>query len=465
MPWPGYEIEQLQSATAEEDPREPSSSRSASEEGVEDDGQGVEEMEHDGADGGESRGAAETRSRKRRRITEGDGASGTAGNGSASQEQQLSVNGDGQVEAQEQSDGRVPFFKTGLPDPDDKTENDCFFEACVTRAGGNQYFVKHLMDKHGLVRGDQGRPEGGRRKAPKYLTLCPTDWPWIYGSTSSCACCGDINGLTAVLGEREHESPAICSFCWTYLPTRRDLVTHISEGPCKSNEMFTRKLSLIRHMYAESLRKPGAEEISRAAADQRQAHAEAERLARAERWQIDHQLQLQAEEHLRQIQAQQAQRHAQQAQQQTPAPAAQPSRTTATPGHAQPSPPPPSNQFTSQQFVPAQTPAAPMGGGTPFVPDPSPSAAVDYAVPSATAESLARSIERMSSIIGDLTAANTLLMQDVRVRDQKIAQHDLQIKAREERIVALACENKRLAAEVAKLKKEKEKEVDAAGGA
>jgi Wiskott-Aldrich syndrome protein len=81
---------------------------------------------------------------------------------------------------------------------------------------------------------------------------------------------------------------------------------------------------------------------------------------------------------------------------------------------------------------------------------------VDYAVPSATAESLARSVERMTSIIGDLTATNSQLMQDLRLRDQKISQHDLQIKAREERIVALACENKRLAGEVARLKKEKE---------
>jgi Wiskott-Aldrich syndrome protein len=60
---------------------------------------------------------------------------------SQGQQQQLSVNGDDEVQAQEQSDGSVPFFKAGLPEPDDKSENDCFFAGCVTRAGGNQYFV------------------------------------------------------------------------------------------------------------------------------------------------------------------------------------------------------------------------------------------------------------------------------------------------------------------------------------
>lgn len=39
------------------------------------------------------------------------------------------------------NDSRIPHFKPGLPDPDDKGENDCFFEDCLTRAGGNQYFV------------------------------------------------------------------------------------------------------------------------------------------------------------------------------------------------------------------------------------------------------------------------------------------------------------------------------------
>jgi Wiskott-Aldrich syndrome protein len=142
---------------------------------------------------------------------------------------------------------------------------------------------KHLRDKHGLVRGDQGRLEGGKRKAPKYLTLCPTNWPFKHNSSSSCQACGDIGGVITVLDQRDHEGPSICSFCWTYLPTRRDLVAHVDQGPCRSNEGFPNKVAYVRHLYAETLCIPGAEEISRAAAGQRQAHAEAERAARSEK--------------------------------------------------------------------------------------------------------------------------------------------------------------------------------------
>jgi len=47
----------------------------------------------------------------------------------------------GSVAVIDPNDSRIPHFKPGLPDPDDKGENDCFFEDCLTRAGGNQYFV------------------------------------------------------------------------------------------------------------------------------------------------------------------------------------------------------------------------------------------------------------------------------------------------------------------------------------
>ncbi|KAL2189594.1 hypothetical protein L209DRAFT_740333 [Thermothelomyces heterothallicus CBS 203.75] len=157
---------------------------------------------------------------------------------SVDQRQAVNGNGGGQVPGEEtvqepegSDDDRVPFFKAAFADPDDKGENDYFFESCITRAGGTQY----------LLAG--------------------------------------------------HESPAICSFCWTYLPTRHDLVTHINQRPCRSNEMFSGKLALIRHLYAETIRLPGADAISRAAAEQREAHAELERAARSERWRLELQLQ------------------------------------------------------------------------------------------------------------------------------------------------------------------------------
>ncbi|KAK0665894.1 hypothetical protein QBC41DRAFT_375696 [Cercophora samala] len=370
------------------------------------------------------------------------------------------------------NDGRVPHFKPGLPDPDDKGENDCFFEDCQTRAGGNQYFIKHLMDKHGLIRGDQGRQEGGRRKAPKYLAVCPTNWPFNYGTSSSCGVCSDITTLLNVVGEHNHESPAICSFCWTYFADRQLLAAHINQGPCRSNEGFGRKLTLIRHMYSTALRIPDGPELAKQSEGQRRAHAEAERAARAEKYAAE---QLAEQEWRAQQQAHRRQRQqrggsppmvaapVQQQQQQV-----QPvvvggnrRRTGGANGAIQ-------NQQQQQQVV--QQPGfhgSPMGqqfaisaGGTiDGMPNlaqqagvsPGAVAAPDYVVPAATAEAMARSIERLSGIIGDLTATNSQLLQEMRSRDQHISNRDIQIRSREERINALSAENKKLSAEVARL--------------
>ncbi|KAL2128398.1 hypothetical protein VTI74DRAFT_9254 [Chaetomium olivicolor] len=473
MPWSGIETERLQEATEE---GEKPTTRSAFEEQAEEHGDvdmDVDKEMQDQNDGsGQDAGGQPLP--KRRRLEEPQESGEQIGNGVQMQGNEAPVqplnvngngngngkrngNGNGEVQAQAAatpSEDKVPFFKSGLVDPDDKGENDCFFDSCVTRAGGNQYFVKHLMDKHGLIRGDQGRQEGGRRKTPKYLTLCPTNWPYIYGSTSSCRSCGDITGLLAVLGDRNHESPGICSFCWSYFPTRRDLVTHINQGPCKSNEMFSRKLLLIRHMYAESLRVPGAEQVSQAAADQRQAHTEAERAARHERWQLEAQLQQQAQEHLRQIQAQQAQQ--QQPHHESPPPRLQGQHHRPAPSHPafpqlNPPPPPPLTPSRGGSVPPQQNPlhssplhSLPNNMGLLHT-------AVDYAVPSATAEAMVRTIERLSGVIADLAATNAQLVQDLRAKDQLVAARDQQVRARDDRILALSGENKRLAVEVARL--------------
>ncbi|KAK4181847.1 hypothetical protein QBC36DRAFT_373789 [Triangularia setosa] len=368
-----------------------------------------------------------------------------------------------------QNDPRVPHFKPGLPDPDDKGENDCFFEDCQTRAGGNQYFIKHLMDKHGLIRGDQGRQEGGRRKAPKYLAVCPTNWPFNYGTSSSCGVCSDITTLLNMVGEHNHESPAICSFCWTYFGDRAGLAAHINQGPCRSNEGFSRKLTLIRHMFATALRIPEGPELAKQSEGQRRAHAEAERAARAEKYAAE---QLAEQEWRNQQQAHRRQRQQRpESPPMLPAAQVQPvvvggsgrrrnaggqNGVTAT---AQ-------GQVVQQQQHPGFH-GSPMGqqfsisaGGIDGLPNlaqqataagVSPGAAPDYVVPAATAEAMARSIERLSGIIGDLTATNSQLLQEMRSRDQHISNRDIQIRSREERINALSAENKKLSAEVARL--------------
>ncbi|KAK3987842.1 hypothetical protein QBC44DRAFT_382876 [Cladorrhinum sp. PSN332] len=364
------------------------------------------------------------------------------------------------VVAIDPNDPRIPHFKPGLPDPDDKGENDCFFEDCLTRAGGNQYFVKHLIDKHCLIRGDQGRSEGGRRKTPKYLTLCPTDWPFTHGASSSCTHCSDITTLLNVQGDQSHESPVICSFCWTYFDSRAGLITHINEGPCKSNEGFARKLTLIRHMLVSGLRNPQAAQISQASEGQRKAHAEAERVARAEKYALEQQLHEQAQVEWRaHTQAQRAQR-----QQRIPTPPRPQGGQAAAGAYSShrftPNATPPTGQQQQQAVHPVGAPVASMGAPIPpaaaadgLVPayQPAAQAAVDYAVPSATVEAMARSIERLSGIIGDLTAANTRLLQEVQLRDQQVSGRDQQVRSRDERIIALSAENKKLVAEVARL--------------
>ncbi|KAL2015381.1 hypothetical protein VTK56DRAFT_5551 [Thermocarpiscus australiensis] len=458
MPWSGHEIEHLRGESAEAVDSEEvadDESRSASEY---QDVDGDEEMD-DGEGGGEEQ--DEQPSPKRRRIEDEHvaGASGAQTQADANLNADVNVaataaatataNGNDQAADQPQ-DGRIPFFKPGLADPDDKGENDCFFETCFTQTSNIQYLIKHLQEKHGLIKGLQGREEGGRRKTPKYLTLCPTNWPFIHGISSSCRSCGDIAGLLAVLDNRTHETPAICSFCWTYCPTRRDLVKHINDGPCKSNEGFHRKLTLIRHLFAETLRLPGAAEISRAAADERQAHAERERQARSEKWAQEAQQQQRAQE---QLKAYTEARRAQQAQE-------QPQHNHSTPHpRLHPHLPQDLTPHANQRFSPLHGAPAPFTpGGVAAAPPPPPPggqelphAAVDYAVPSATVEAMARSVERLSGIIGDLTAANTQLLQEVRLRDQQIAGRDQQVRARDDRILALSSENKRLVAEVARL--------------
>lgn len=57
---------------------------------------------------------------------------------------------------------------------------------------------------------------------------------------------------------------------------------------------------------------------------------------------------------------------------------------------------------------------------------------------------MARSIERLSTLVGDLTAANAQLLRDVRARDEQISARDEQIADRDEQIAALSRENKEL---------------------
>ncbi|AEO55374.1 hypothetical protein MYCTH_2299133 [Thermothelomyces thermophilus ATCC 42464] len=440
----------------------------------------------------ETDGMREQSSPKRRRIEASRSVhaepshNGHQDHESVDQRQAVNGNGGGQVPGEEavqepegSGDDRVPFFKAAFADPDDKGENDCFFESCITRAGGTQDLLKHFRDKHGLIRSDQGRHEGGRRKLPKYLTLCPTDWPFTHNYSSSCKSCGDVGGLFNVLGQREHESPAICSFCWTYLPTRHDLVRHIYQRPCRSNEMFSGKLALIRHLYAETIRLPGADAISRAAAEQREAHAELERAARFERWRLEQQLQQQTQEQLRQLQASGGQcqpptpqapghlhpvahfppdEHPSPNQQslppaqhhnpataqppaasppapvQAPAPDGNPSfithASTITPtttiaaaaaaaAAAPPPPPPPPLAVTGG--TPMSVPVS--GTGSTF-PGPTAAAAADPALSSsssATIAAMARSIERLTAVVSDLAAANARLMRDLWARDRQLA--------------------------------------------
>ena len=122
MPWSGLEIEHLAGDTEERD--DPSNSVSG-----EVDGDGVM-----GDEGGDGEGQP---SAKRRRIGDAAGVDGGVderGGREEGGEESGENGGDGE-------NGRAPYFKSVLADLDDKGENDCFLEGCVTRAGGNQYFV------------------------------------------------------------------------------------------------------------------------------------------------------------------------------------------------------------------------------------------------------------------------------------------------------------------------------------
>lgn len=71
------------------------------------------------------------------------GANGNAngnenGNANDSGSGSGSSNGHGNAPADPDA---VPYFKPGIPDPDDKGENECFFVGCTAKSGGNQYFV------------------------------------------------------------------------------------------------------------------------------------------------------------------------------------------------------------------------------------------------------------------------------------------------------------------------------------
>ena len=213
-------------------------------------------------------------------------------------------------------------------------------------------------------------------------------------------------------------------------------------------------------MFVSGLRNPEAAQISQASEGQRRAHAEAERVARAEKYALEQQLHEQAQVEWRaHTQAQRAQRQQRiptpprpQAGQQTPGAAPAYANHRFTPSATNGSIP----SVPQQQAAPVAAMGPPLGvapaadGLVPAYPAQA-QQAIDYAVPSATVEAMARSIERLSGIIGDLTAANTRLLQEVQLRDQQVSGRDQQVRSRDERIIALSAENKKLAAEVARL--------------
>jgi Wiskott-Aldrich syndrome protein len=64
---------------------------------------------------------------------------------------------------------------------------------------------------------------------------------------------------------------------------------------------------------------------------------------------------------------------------------------------------------------------------------------------------MARSIERLSTAVAELTAANTRLVQDVRVKDGQLAAREEMLRKKEDRVKALSLENERLSNEVGRL--------------
>jgi Wiskott-Aldrich syndrome protein len=153
MPWTGTEIEHLQAAVEESE--SPASNSVEEEEEEEVDGYDDEEMEdHDDDDITEhiAEHVAEQPAAKRIRIVGSYGqnreASGNVQQVSGNGVQQRNDSGSGKVGTQgyqqgqaSVGDGRVPFFKRDLAEPDEKGDNDCFFDTCGTRAGGVSYLM------------------------------------------------------------------------------------------------------------------------------------------------------------------------------------------------------------------------------------------------------------------------------------------------------------------------------------
>jgi Wiskott-Aldrich syndrome protein len=151
MTWTGTEIEHLQDAVGASG----SEASNSLEDEVEVDGDGDEEME----DGGDevvpehvAEQVTEQPAAKRIRIVgsyaqsreAGGSVQQVSGNGIQQQNTLGDGTGNGQVYAQGQAsagDVRVPFFKRNLAEPDDKGDNDCFFDTCATKAGGTSYLM------------------------------------------------------------------------------------------------------------------------------------------------------------------------------------------------------------------------------------------------------------------------------------------------------------------------------------
>lgn len=143
MPWSGIDIERLQEATAEPEESTPqSASAEQGDEGEDADAEGGvdEEMKDQGDAGGDVGGR---RSAKRRRVEQPQERGQQGGNGVEAQNTGF-VYGDAQMQAQAVSaaaEDKIPFFKPSLADPDDKGENECFFDSCETRASGYSYIM------------------------------------------------------------------------------------------------------------------------------------------------------------------------------------------------------------------------------------------------------------------------------------------------------------------------------------
>ncbi|KAK3292346.1 uncharacterized protein B0H64DRAFT_467139 [Chaetomium fimeti] len=339
----------------------------------------------------------------------------------------------------------VPFLKHPPENPDERAQKDCLFHLCRATSGRYYFFI----NKHCFIRGER-EPVASIPKSPKYFTVCPTDWPFNHNSSSSCGSCKTITGLTAVLGQPRHESPSICSICWAYLPTRRDLIRHATQEICRRNVVFRPRLALIWRMYADALRIPGADEISHSTAKERKVRAEAASVARRGK-QESHD---QAQNELRELPPLEPEPQPPQIPQAFP-----PSYPKATPHlppqpcfpqHTTPPPTPPPLVIALSSSPPTAGAGAAAGGGGAVAPPPTPVSTPEptppppppaeraippwplvgdhaiHAVPpvppttTAETETLARSVDRLTGVVSDLAEANKRLLREVRVRDERI---------------------------------------------